>query len=84
MTCLANDSLSSDIAGDGINSTVEVEEVQRLVAQGELMELPNSEKLLVRRPSRVPVDRTNRHPGQYERLLGDESVRTYVSLLLRP
>ena len=84
MTCLANGTPSSDITGDGLDPTVDVQEVKRLVAQGELMEPPNSEKLLVRSPSRVPADRPNRHPGQYERLLGDEPVRTYVPLLLRP
>ena len=46
------------------------------------MELPNSETLLVQRPSRLPSDGPDRHPGQYERLLGDEPVRTYVSLPL--
>ena len=84
MTCLAHGTPSSDITGDGLNPRVNVQEVKRLVAQGEPMELSNSEKLLVRRPSRVPADRPNRYPGQYERLLGDEPVRTYVPLLLRP
>ena len=84
MTCLANGTPSSEITGDGLNPTVGVQEVKRLVAQGELVELPNSEKLLVRRPSRVPADRPHRHPGQYERLLVDEPVRTYVLLLLPP
>ncbi|CAN0147329.1 unnamed protein product [Pylaiella littoralis] len=30
------------------------------------------------------VDRPNTNPGQYERLLGEEHVRTYVPLELRP
>ena len=83
MTCLANDTPSSDITGDGLNPTEDVQEVKRLVAQGKLTELLNSEKLLVRRPSRVQVERPNRHPGKYERLLGDEPERTHVPLLLR-
>ena len=61
-----------------------MQEVKRLVAQGQLLELPSSENLLFRRPSRAPADRPDRHPVQYERLLGDEPVRTYVPLLLRP
>lgn len=61
-----------------------MEELKRLVAQGDLLLLPDSRKLLVRRPSREANDRPGRKPGQYERLLGDEPVRTYVPLLLRP
>ena len=71
------------IVDDTKNPRVDVQEVKRLVFQGELMELPNSDNCLVRRPSRVPADHPGRHPGQYERLLGDEPVRTYVPLLLR-
>lgn len=48
------------------------------------MTLADSTQLLVRRPSRMPADRRNRRPGQFERLLGDEPVRTYVLLMLRP
>ena len=40
-------------------------------------------EVLVRRPTREPVPRPNRKPGRYERLLGDEPVRVYVSLILR-
>ena len=83
MVTLANGTPSCDITEDGSNPTVDVKEVKRLVAQGELMELPNSETLLVLRPSRVPADRSNSHPGQYERLLGNGPVRTYVPPLLR-
>ena len=84
MTCSANNTPNSDRTGNGLNPRVGGQEVKRLVAQGEQMELPNAEKLPVRRPSRVPADRPNRQPGQYERLLGDEPARTYVPLLLRP
>ena len=69
MTCLPNGTPSSDKTGDGLKSTVDVQEVKRLVAQGELMEFLNSDKLRVRRPSRVPADRPYRHPGLYERFL---------------
>ena len=58
--------------------------MKRLVSQGKLMELPSSQKILIRRPSHAPADHLDRHPGQYKRLLGDEPLRTYVSLLLGP
>ena len=38
-----------DITEEVIPETVDKKEVKRLVSQGELMELPNSQKLLVRR-----------------------------------
>ena len=84
VTCIVNETPSSDITEEGLSTGIDVTELKRLVSQGEIMELPSSEKLLVRRPSRAPDDRPNRNPGQYERLLGDEPVRTYVPLLLRP
>lgn len=74
----------SDIKTGTLPEDVVEDEVKRLVAQGTIMELPDSKKLLVRRSSRAPVDRPNRNPGRYERLLGSEPVRTYVPLLLRP
>ena len=83
MTCIGNGTPRSEITEEGLTG-IDVEELKRIVSQGELMELLTSEKLLVRRPSRAPDDRPNRNPGQYERLLGDEPVRTYVPLLLRP
>ena len=64
--------------------TVDKMEVKRLFSQGELMELPNSKKLLVKRLSVEPAHRNDRNPGRFERLLGEEPVRTYVPLLLRP
>ena len=62
------------------------DEVWRLLDQCELMVLPEHDdrKLLVRRPTREPISRSNRKPGRYERLLGNEPVRVYVPLLLRP
>ena len=83
-TCIENDISSSDITEEGLGPGTDVQEVKRLVAQGQLLELPSSEKLLVRRPSRAPADRPDRHPGQYERLFGDEPVRTNIPLLMRP
>ena len=54
-----------------------------MVSQGELMELPNSQKLLVKRLAIEPANSEDRNPGRFERLLGEEPVRTYVPLLLR-
>ena len=82
--CLANGTPSSDETGDGSNPKVDVQEVKRFVAQGELMELPNYEKTACPASVACSRDRPNRHPGQYGRLLGDELVRTYLPLLLRP
>ena len=48
------------------------------------MELPNSQKLLVKRLSIEPANSDDRSPGRFERLLRGEPVRTYVPLLLRP
>ena len=55
-----------------------------MVSQGELMEVPNLQKLLVKRFSTEPAISDDRNPGRFERLLGEEPVRTYVPLLLRP
>ena len=51
---------------------------------GEVWRVLDQCELLVRRPTREPVPRPNRKPGRYERLLGDEPVRVYVPLMLRP
>ena len=80
---ILQDTPSSEINEEGSDPRVDVLEVKRLVSQGKLMELPNSKKLLVRRPSRAPTNRPDRNPGCYERFIGDEPVRTYVPLLLR-
>ena len=48
-----------------------------------LMKLPNTDILLVRCPPGVPADRRTDTPGKYERLLGDELVKTYAPLLPR-
>ena len=48
MICLANGTPSSELTGDGWNSRLDVQEVKQLVAEGKLMELPNSEKILFR------------------------------------
>ena len=55
-----------------------------MVSQGELKELSNTRKLLERSLTLEPAYRDDRKPGRFERLLGDEPVRTYVPLLLRP
>ena len=73
-----------NITEELIPETVDKKEVKRLVSQGELMELPNSQKLLVKRLSIEPVNSDDRNPGRFERLLGEEPVRTYVPILLRP
>ena len=64
-----------------IPETVDKKKVKRLVSQGELMEVPNSQKLLVKRLSIEPAN-SDRNPGRFERLLGEEPVRTYVPTLL--
>ena len=74
----------ADISDEDIPDTVDKLEVRRLVAQGTILELPDSQKLLVKRLSVEPAPRVGRNPGQYERLLGEEPVRTYFPLLLRP
>ena len=50
------------------------------------MALPDHDnrRLLVHRPIREPTPRSNRKPGRYEHLLGDEPVRVYIPLMLRP
>ena len=45
-----------DITEDVIPEIVDKKEVKRLVSQGELMELPNSQKLLVKRLSIEPAN----------------------------
>ena len=67
-----------------IPETVDKKEVKHLVSRGALMELPNSQKLLVTCLSMEPANSDDRNPGRCERLLGEEPVRTYVPLLLRP
>lgn len=84
MTCIENETSSSGVTEEGLGPGLHVKNVKRLVSQAGLMELPSSEKLLVRRLSRAPGNRPGRNPGLYERLLGDESVRTHAPLLLRP
>ena len=76
-----------DVPADELkNRDIDPDEVWRLLGQCELMALPNHDtrKLLVRHPTREPAPRPNRKPGRYERLLGDEPVRVYVPLMLRP
>ena len=73
-----------NITEEMIPETVDKKEVKRLVSQGELMELPNSHKLLVKRLAIEPANSDDRNPGRCERLFGEEPVRTYVPLLLRP
>ena len=73
-----------DMSAEAIPDTVDKKEVKRLVSQGQLMVLPNCQKLLVKRLSIEPAHRENRNPGRFERLLGEEPVRTYVPLRLRP
>ena len=67
-----------DITEEVIPETVDKKEVKRLVSQGELTELPNSHKLLVQHLSIEPANSDDRNPGRFERLLGEEPVRTYV------
>ena len=74
----------ADISDEDMPYSVDKLEVRRLAAQGNDMELPDSQKLLVKRLSIEPAPRVGRNPGQYERLLGEEPVRTYVPLSLRP
>ena len=69
---------------EAIPETLDTKEVKRLVSQGALMELLNSQKLLVTCLSMEPANSDDRIPGRCERLLGEEPVRTYVPLLLRP
>lgn len=76
---------TKDIRESDITAGVEMEDVKGLVAQGTMiLILPDSKKLLVCRASRPPQPRVNRNPGQFDRLLGNEPVRAYVPLMLRP
>ena len=50
-TSIENDTSSSEITEEGPG--MDVKEAKRLVARGEIMELPSSNKLLVQRLSRV-------------------------------
>ncbi|CAB1111520.1 unnamed protein product [Ectocarpus sp. CCAP 1310/34] len=72
------------IVKNDIPEGVDIDDIKRLVAQGTIIVLADSRKLLVRRATREPSNRPNRNPGQFDRLLGDEPVRTYVPLMLRP
>lgn len=58
--------------------------MERLLGQGELIELINTAKLLLRYPSRAPNDQLDKKPGQDIRDSGEEPLITYVPLLLRP
>ena len=69
---------------EAIPDTEDKKEVKRFASQGELMELLNSQKLLVKRLSIEPARREDRNSGRFERVLGEEPVRAYVPLLLRP
>ena len=76
-----------DIQADDLKKgDIDPDEVWRLLGQCELTALPDHDnrKLLFCRPTREPVPRPNRKPGRYERLFGDEPVRVYVLLMLRP
>ena len=76
-----------DIPADELkNREIDPDEAWRLLGQCELMALPDHDNrnLLVRHPTREPAPRPNRKPGRYERMLGDEPVRVYVPLMLRP
>ena len=73
-----------DITEEVIPETVDKKEVKRLVSQGALMELPNSQKLVITCLSVEPANSDDRNPGRFERLLGKKPVRTYVPLLLGP
>ncbi|CAB1105230.1 unnamed protein product [Ectocarpus sp. CCAP 1310/34] len=63
---------------------VDLDELKRLVSQGTLLVLPNSKHLLVRKELKAPAENPNRNPGQFERWVGEEPVRTYVPRMLRP
>ena len=84
MMYIERDTTHSDITADGLRLRTDKRKLKRIVAQEELIELPSSEQILVRRPSCAPDDRPNRNPGRYERLLRDEPVKTYVPLLINP
>ena len=73
-----------DITEEVIPETVDKKQVKRLVSQVELTQLPNPQKLLVKRLSIEPANSDERNRGRFERLLGEEPVRTYVPLLLGP
>ena len=68
------------------NRDIDPDQVWRFPGQCELMTLldHDNRKFLVRRPTREPVPRPNKKSGRYERLLGDEPMRVYVPLMLRP
>ena len=73
-----------DIKQDDLPEGVIEDEVKRLVSQGTLMLLEDGRELLVRKDMKEPKNAQNRRPGQFERLLGEEPVRTYVPMLVRP
>ena len=75
---------AGDIPEEAAPNTADRKKVKPLLSQGELMELPNSRKLLVKRLPIEPAHRDDRNPGRFKRLLGEEPVRSYVPLLLRP
>ena len=68
-----------EITEETIPDTVEISEIKRLVSQGELKELSDTRKLLVKRLTLEPAHRDDRNPERFERLLGNEPVRTYVA-----
>ena len=74
--------MKSHITKEVIPEPVDKEDVKRLVLKGELMELPKSQELLVKRLSIEPANSDDRNPRRFERLLGEDQMRTYVSSLL--
>lgn len=57
----------TEIVATDLSNTVDVAEVKRIVAEGEVKSGPNSDgQLLLRGPSHVPADRMDRNPGRHE------------------
>ena len=67
-----------------LDGGIDKKECRALLRQGELLELGNGSKLLVRRLTPAPMESEDRNPGVFERYLGDEPRRTYVPMMLRP
>ena len=84
MGFIASGVATRDIKQDGLPEGVVEDEVKRLVSQGTLMVLDNGKRFLVRKDMKEPKNRAGRRPGQFDRLLGDEPVRTHVPMLVRP
>lgn len=74
----------SEIKDEDLPTRLIESEFRKLVAHGKCIKFPDSQTLLARRSSKEPKEGEARNHGLLERLVGEEPLRTYVPMLLRP